>query len=97
MNELEQQIAAMVMTYGKDRVVPAAESVTKGTKAPLILLNKAQSLPMEDRAPFYQFAAVFLAKSDEDAWEACRAWDNSAACGGGAWFGTPRRGEDQGK
>ncbi len=79
MKQLEQQIAALVMTYCKDRVVSAAESVTKGTKAPLILLNKAQSLPMEDRATFYQFAAVMCAKSDEDAWEVCRAWDNSAA------------------
>jgi len=95
--QLEKQIAALVMEYGLDKVVRAAESAIHRTKAPLILLDKAQSLPMEDRAPFYQFAAVFLAKSDEDAWEACRAWDNSAACGGGAWFGTPRRGEDQGK
>lgn len=40
MNELEQQIAALVMTYGKDRVVSAAERVTNGNKAPLILLNE---------------------------------------------------------
>ena len=92
MKQLEKQIASLVMEYGLDRVVKAAESVNRGSKAPLILLNKAQSLPMEDRAPFYQFAAERLAKSDEDAWEACRAWDNSAACGGGAWLESLRRG-----
>jgi hypothetical protein len=84
--QLEKQIAALVMEYGLDKVVRAAESAIHRPKAPLILLDKAQSLPMEDRAPFYQFAAEFLAKSDGNAWEACRAWDNSAACGGRVWL-----------
>ena len=84
--EAKKQLAALVMQYGAETVAKAAESVTSSNKAPLILLNKSQSLPIEDRAPFCQFAAERLAKSDEEAWEACRAWDNSAACGGRVWL-----------
>ena len=81
--ESKKQLAALVMQYGAETVAKAAENVTSGNKAVLILQNKAQSLPIEDRGLFYQFAAERLAKSDEEAWEACRAWDNSAACGVG--------------
>lgn len=82
--ESKKQLAALVMQYGAETVAKAAESVTSGNKAPLILLNKSQSLPIEDRAPFYRFAAEMCARSDEDAWEVCRAWDKSASCRGGA-------------
>ena len=90
--ESKKQLAALVMQYGAETVAKAAESVTSGNKAPLILLNKAQSLPIEDRDPFYQFAAERLATlvNDAEACDVCRAWDNSAACGGRVWLETLR-------
>ena len=84
--QIENQIAALVMEYGAETVIRAAERVVKGSKAPLILENKAQSLPIEDRGPFYRFAALRLAVlvSDEDAWHTCRAWDRAPeSCGDG--------------
>lgn len=87
---MEQQVYDLVRTYGKRRVLEAVNTMAPQSNSALIVLNKAQSLPLAEREEFYRFVGATLAElvSDENARHACRLWDEHT---GEAWLEKLRR------